>query len=140
MPVKKEYSNGEITVVWQPEMCIHSENCFHGLPKVFNPKNRPWVQLEQSESKTIMDQVNKCPSGALSYYKNDGSETSEDVSGPVEINVSENGPLMIKGELEVKFPEGKTVSRSKITAFCRCGHSQNKPFCDGSHKAHDFQG
>ncbi|HVD99569.1 MAG TPA: (4Fe-4S)-binding protein [Cytophagaceae bacterium] len=67
-PVTKKYSNGEITVVWQSAKCIHSGNCFRGLPKVFDPRKRPWITLENSNTGTIIEQVKKCPSGALSYH------------------------------------------------------------------------
>ena len=66
----KKYSNGEITVVWEPAKCIHSTICFNGLPNVFNPNKRPWVNIEGADSNTIVDQVKACPSGALSYFKN----------------------------------------------------------------------
>jgi uncharacterized Fe-S cluster protein YjdI len=62
----KRYSNGEITVVWQPSICVHSGICARGLPRVFNPRRRPWVILDGHDSKTIVDQVERCPSGALS--------------------------------------------------------------------------
>ena len=42
----KEYNNGEVTVVWKPNLCIHSEKCWHGLPAVFNPKAKPWIMLK----------------------------------------------------------------------------------------------
>lgn len=137
---KKEYSNGEVTVVWQSDLCIHSENCFRGLPRVFNPKNRPWVNIEGAGTSQIVDQVKKCPSGALSYYMvgdapNSGQEASQQV-----VEVTPNGPLMAYGSLKVKLNDGTEISREKVTAFCRCGASQNKPFCDGSHKKVDFQG
>ena len=62
----KRYSNGEITVVWQPSLCVHSAICARGLPKVFDPRRRPWVILEGFDSETIVNQVERCPSGALS--------------------------------------------------------------------------
>jgi uncharacterized Fe-S cluster protein YjdI len=61
----KEYSNGEIVVVWKSELCIHSAR---GLPGVFQPKSRPWVKVDQASSAEITAQVDKCPSGALSWY------------------------------------------------------------------------
>lgn len=67
MPRKKHfYSNGEITVVWQPDKCIHSGICVHGLSQVFNPKVSPWIDTRKSDSITIVNQVKQCPSGALS--------------------------------------------------------------------------
>ncbi len=65
----KEYSNGEITVVWQSGKCIHSGNCVRHLSKVFRPKAQPWINLENAGSEEIRDTVNKCPSGALSIKK-----------------------------------------------------------------------
>ena len=64
--LKKEYSNGEITVVWQSSRCSHSANCVKNLSKVFKPKEQPWVQMENATSQEIKDTVAKCPSGALS--------------------------------------------------------------------------
>jgi len=63
----KEYPSEKLTVVWKPERCIHSENCFKGLPSVFDPKSRPWVNVEGADDDHIKDQIDKCPSGALSY-------------------------------------------------------------------------
>lgn len=64
--LKKEYSNGEITVVWQSAKCIHSGNCFRNLPTVFQPSERPWIKINGAISAEIIDAVAKCPSGALS--------------------------------------------------------------------------
>jgi len=66
-----KYSNGEVTVVWQPELCIHSGRCFHGLPEVFKPKEKPWITPEGSTTEKIIAQVKRCPSGALSYFMNE---------------------------------------------------------------------
>ena len=69
----KKYSNGEITVVWKPSLCTHSTICWKaatGLPQVFNPMVKPWIKMEGANSDRIMEQVKKCPSGALSFYNN----------------------------------------------------------------------
>lgn len=68
---KIEYSNGEITVVWQPGLCAHSGNCVKNLPAVYKPKVRPWVQIENAKTGDIIKQMSTCPSGALSYYMSD---------------------------------------------------------------------
>ncbi len=64
--LKKEYTNGEITVVWQSGKCIHSGNCVRNLSSVFQPKEQPWIKLENATSAEVIAAVNKCPSGALS--------------------------------------------------------------------------
>lgn len=61
----KKYSNGEVTVIWKPELCIHSGICARGLPGVFDPKRKPWVDVWAASSQEIVDQVKRCPSGAL---------------------------------------------------------------------------
>ena len=63
---RKEYSNGEVTIVWQPKLCIHSGICVKTLPKVYNTKERPWIKPENATTQELIDQVSKCPSGALS--------------------------------------------------------------------------
>ena len=68
MPIDTHhYSNGEVTVIWKPGICIHSGICFKGLPGVFDPRRKPWIDVQQSDTGTIIEQVKKCPSGALSY-------------------------------------------------------------------------
>jgi uncharacterized Fe-S cluster protein YjdI len=67
---KKEYSNGEVTVVWEAVKCIHSGNCVRNNPEVFQPKNKPWIKIEASSTEKIIDTVNKCPSGALTFFRN----------------------------------------------------------------------
>ena len=72
MPVTKHYyKNKDITVLWQPSLCIHSGICFKGLPEVFDPRRKPWIEMDKSVTETIQDQVLKCPSGALSFVIND---------------------------------------------------------------------
>ena len=60
------YSNGEITVVWKPNLCIHSGNCVRGLKEVFDNSRIPWIDVSKAETQRIIEQVKKCPSGALS--------------------------------------------------------------------------
>ncbi|OYU96483.1 MAG: (4Fe-4S)-binding protein [Bacteroidetes bacterium B1(2017)] len=62
----KEYTNGEVTVVWQNGKCTHSANCVKNLSKVFQPKEQPWIKLENASNEEILATVAKCPSGALS--------------------------------------------------------------------------
>lgn len=68
MESSKEYSNGEVTIVWKPELCIHSASCVKGLPSVFQPKEKPWIKENGASTEKIINQIKKCPSGALSFY------------------------------------------------------------------------
>jgi uncharacterized Fe-S cluster protein YjdI len=67
--VIKRYSNGEITVVWKPDLCVHSGICARGLADVFSPRRRPWIELTHADTATISAQVDHCPSGALSWVR-----------------------------------------------------------------------
>ncbi len=69
------YSNGKVTIVWKPELCIHSGNCARGLPEVFKPGQRPWITPEDSTTEKIIVQVKKCPSGALTYFMDEENQT-----------------------------------------------------------------
>jgi len=71
--ITKKYNNGEITIVWKPAVCIHSTKCFRSLPNVFDPRKRPWITPAGTETNQIIEQINQCPSGALSYFKNEMS-------------------------------------------------------------------
>ncbi len=66
----KEYSNGEMTIVWKPDLCTHSAKCARGLPQVFQPRDKPWIKQHAATTEQIVNQIKNCPSGALSYYLN----------------------------------------------------------------------
>lgn len=72
--IVKNYSNGELTIVWKPNLCIHSGVCVKNLPQVYNPKEKPWIKPENASTDELKAQIVKCPSGALSYFMNDPKE------------------------------------------------------------------
>lgn len=136
--IVKEYSNGEVTVIWKPETCIHSTICWKkatGLPNVFQPATKPWIKMEGGTTEEIIAQVNKCPSGALSY-RSEKEEPVHMIAHVVE--TMPNGPLLVYGNLTVKHSGHEEIKESKVTAFCRCGASSNKPYCDGTHVKINF--
>ena len=124
---------------WKPASCIHSKKCWHELPAVFNPKKKPWIKLEGAIAKKIIGQVNSCPSGALSIVT-ESINTNNMEQPKTKISLKKNGPLLVHGTLEITGIDGEVVLKEKITAFCRCGSSGNKPFCDGSHSKIGFVG
>lgn len=63
----KEYQKGDFTVVWKPQKCIHPGICVKTLPEVYNPKDRPWIKPENASVEALKQQIDACPSGALSY-------------------------------------------------------------------------
>lgn len=140
--ITKKYNNGEVTVVWKPGVCIHSKICWAeatGLPAVFNPRERPWIKMDASSTEKIVEQVKKCPSGALSFYFNKDIKDAIEITTDTQVEVLPNGPLLVYGNIKVK-KDGIETAKYKVTAFCRCGQSNNKPYCDGSHIKAQFQG
>jgi len=149
----REYSNGEITVFWKPDACIHSTVCFMKLRKVFDPAKRPWVNMQGATTQDIIDIVEQCPTDALTWKWNRNLTTTEKevlksepageelVPTPVtEITIIENGPALIKGKFRMTKTSGEKIETAEQIALCRCGTSHNKPFCDGSHRTSGFKG
>jgi len=142
-----KYTNGEVTVVWKPNVCIHSTLCWKGLAEVFKPKERPWIQLGDTATEKIIEQVRQCPSGALSYYLNEETAPEEpadkivsETAHLLKVEVSPNGPYLIKTECLIVHADGKEETKTGTVALCRCGASANKPYCDGQHRKIGFEG
>lgn len=141
------YTNGEVTVVWKPNVCIHATHCWKGLIEVFNPRERPWVKMDGASTEKIIEQVSKCPSGALSYFLNEKeipAETPNDAIPQVEqitkVKVAADGPYLINSECLIIHSDGREETKTGTIALCRCGASANKPYCDGSHRKIEFKG
>jgi uncharacterized Fe-S cluster protein YjdI len=137
----RNYTNGEITVFWQPRKCIHATTCYRELIDVFNPRKRPWVNMDGAPTEEIIRVVKLCPTQALTYKYNaeiEPPKKEEPVEITAEARVMEDGPLVLKGDFIITDGEGKEVRHLKITSLCRCGRSDNPPFCDGTHRKVGF--
>ena len=134
----KKYRNNELTILWEPKKCIHAAICVKELPRVYDPNAKPWIKPENASIDELKAQIDICPSGALSYEKIETTNQNKDMKTAIEL--MKNGPLLVKGNVEIKSHDGTVVTKEKMTAFCRCGASQNKPYCDGGHKADGFVG
>lgn len=137
----KKYTNGEVTINWQPKLCIHSKHCWSGknsLPEVFNPAVKPWIKPENATTKRIIEQIKRCPSGALSYEMNNENKKETTISTCI-VEPIANGPLIVRGNITLINADGSETKREHSTSFCRCGASLNQPFCDGSHETINFK-
>ncbi len=134
-----EYSNNEIKVKWDSKKCFHSEVCIKNLPGVFDTNRKPWIVPANGDSKSIAETIEKCPSGALSYeLKNESPETNIADEKITEIYLLRNGPLKIRGKVKIIDSDGSETIKEGTFSLCRCGGSQNKPFCDGTHNKNNF--
>lgn len=127
------YKGEEITVTYDLKRCIHAANCVDGLPDVFDPNRKPWVDPDNADAENVADVIETCPTGALKY-KMKTSDRVEQPSSKNRIQLTKNGPVYFFGDIEVQDHEGNTVLKDTRFALCRCGASTNKPACDNSHE------
>jgi CDGSH-type Zn-finger protein/uncharacterized Fe-S cluster protein YjdI len=120
-------------VLYDGKRCIHARNCVTSAPKVFVPNVTagPWIHPDEGEPQRVMEIIHGCPSGALRYQRADGvPEPTPQVNL---ISIRERGPYAVRAEaLLAGVPAGYRLT------LCRCGASRNKPFCDNSHRAIEF--
>jgi uncharacterized Fe-S cluster protein YjdI/CDGSH-type Zn-finger protein len=138
----QEYSNGKITVRFDPNICMHSGVCVHGLPPVFDVNRPRWIDVNAEAVDKIVDQIKKCPSGALTYElpsQPEEAPKAEEVP-TVTLTVVPNGSVRIAGKVRIVDLEGNLIVETEKCSLCRCGHSEKKPFCDGTHKRIGWQG
>ena len=132
-----EYEGSAIRISYDSKRCIHAAECVKGLPAVFDTGRRPWIDPDGADPDRVAEVVRRCPTGALKYERTDGGDPESPNAGN-EIRVSADGPLFVTGDLEILDAEKRPIAREMRAAFCRCGSSKNKPWCDGSHAAAGF--
>lgn len=122
-----------LTLVYEGKRCIHARHCVLGAPKVFKANVQgPWIDPDAMSVEQLMTVAHMCPSGAIRYERKDGG--ANEAAPPVNlVQLRENGPLGLRGNLNM---DGVAIGYR--ATLCRCGASQNKPFCDGSHVAAGF--
>jgi CDGSH-type Zn-finger protein/uncharacterized Fe-S cluster protein YjdI len=117
----------DLIIRFDGKRCIHARRCVLGLPGVFDPEARPWINPGDTDSGRITDVIEACPSGALSYERKSGA--AEELPETNTARLWENGPIEFHGDLRI--PGHDPVPRAVI---CRCGRTGNPPFCDNSHR------
>lgn len=137
MAGRKAFEGDGITVFFEGRRCIHAAECVTNLPAVFSADHRPWIKADGAAADAIADVIHRCPSGALTFERTDGG-AAEPTDIPSAIRIVKDGPLYVRGMIDVVNAEGETVSAGPRVALCRCGASKNKPFCDLSHKDAGF--
>jgi uncharacterized Fe-S cluster protein YjdI len=157
----RRYTNGEITVYWKPDACVHASHCYRELIDVFDPGRRPWVDMFGATTNQIIETVNMCPTEALAWKWNDEEKNNEiddsqmnhikfrrpeligsanDIPDekPASIKVMPDGPLIISGSFTLLYNGIKKEVNNSLISLCRCGASNHLPFCDGAHRKTEF--
>jgi CDGSH-type Zn-finger protein/uncharacterized Fe-S cluster protein YjdI len=129
-----EYRGTKVVIRFDGHKCIHSRQCVLGLPDVFVANaDGPWIRPDGAPPETVTALALNCPSGAITVERLDGERNESPPSINV-VRVRENGPLAFHADLAI---EGHGVALR--ATLCRCGASEHKPFCDGSHARVEFK-
>jgi len=133
---RSNYVGDGIVVHDNRGICAHSGYCTDQLPEVFKAGEEPWIDADGAPPERVAEQTRRCPSGALSHSR-DGTE-HRDQERPATIKVTASGPYFVTGGVELLTSRWGAGASREHYALCRCGHSKNKPFCDGTHWHVDF--
>lgn len=129
---KAEVEGTDVIVSYTPVLCSHAAECQRLALEVFNPKERPWCQPEHGTLEKLRAVVSACPSGALRLGENTPPAHLEPDADTLSITILKNGPYAVTNIPIDASSEAEGASAQKYV-LCRCGHSKNKPFCDGTH-------
>lgn len=126
------YEGKDADVSWDGRLCIHIQECGRAKGQLFVGGRQPWCQPDQVDVEEVVAVVERCPTGAITFSIKDGSveETADAKNTAV---VTNNGPLHVRGDLEIQDAPDDMPGTKFRASLCRCGHSNNKPFCDNSH-------
>lgn len=129
--MRRTYRGKDIEVTFDLDLCTHIGECLRRSPDVFDLRRRPWILPDAASADDVAAVIERCPSGALQYRRLDGGP-EEDGSETPRLTPIRNGPLLVRGRVDVMREDG-TIESLPRAALCRCGQSANKPFCDNTH-------
>lgn len=127
----KDYVGKEITIRFNIRVCSHAGVCFMKLPTVFDRAKKPWIDPDGAGAKEIMEVINRCPSGALSYST--AQPIAICIKRSPKIVIIENGPFNVQGGIRIRDEAGTEPYNHEHYCLCRCNKTKNAPFCDGAH-------
>lgn len=126
-----DYDGKDVTIHDNRGVCSHRGNCTDNAPKVFQMGVEPWIDPDTQDAEETIKVIRTCPSGALSYTKE--GVLSKDWNHEQGIIVTKDGPYDVQGYVGLEDSDGNTPESKEHYTLCRCGHSKNKPFCNGQH-------
>ena len=130
------YKGRDITIYDNHAVCTKAGFCVENSPGTFDPQKEPWIDPDAEDAEKTATTICLCPSGALSYQKDNVYYKDQDREPS--ITITKDGPYNIVGGIELNDPQGSKPESSEHYSSCRCGASKNKPFCDGTHGSIDF--
>ena len=132
------YVGDGVTIYDDRSVCAHAGRCTDGLPSVWKLGIEPWIDPHGASAEEISEVVRRCPSGALTYARGVGGESEEAANDPLLVPTP-NGPYAVRGHVPVSSSDGEEYENREHVTLCRCGQSENKPFCSGKHWYVNFE-
>lgn len=136
--LRRDYAGKKIRVSFDHKRCLHAEECVRRAPAVFDRNRVPWIDPDGAGAGQVIAAVLACPTGALRYELPDGSQP-EEAPGSNMVFAMQDGPLYLRGRVVIVSEAGQVLHSDYRAALCRCGSSENKPFCDNSHRKTGFR-
>jgi len=133
-----DYTGAVADVHWDGRLCKHVGECGRADNDLFVGGRQPWCEPDRVGTDEVVDVVGRCPTGALTYTRKDGG-AQEVADEENVVSVMYNGPLYMRGDLEIDGAAEDMAGVRFRAALCRCGKSKNKPFCDDSHAEAGFK-
>ena len=130
----KSHGGEGIEVFDDRPMCVHAGFCGNKVTNVWKMAAKTGDSQIRAEA---MAMIERCPSGALTYEV-DGVAIEPDL--PAEVSIIPDGPLWVSGGIPITGSDGSQIETRNRVTLCRCGHSAQKPLCDGSHSEAGFTG
>lgn len=125
----RTYTGEDVDIQFNLKRCIHAKECVTRLNAVFDTDKRPWIQPDEADGQAVADTIQRCPTGALQYESKTDAVANETPEAINTVQLIPDGPLYVRGDLKLQGAE----DQSTRLALCRCGMSENKPYCDNSH-------
>jgi uncharacterized Fe-S cluster protein YjdI len=119
----REYATDGIAVIWNATRCIHSARCIRGLPEVFDTQRRPWIDPSAAAPAEVAAVIERCPTGALTYRRAPGL-TDEQPADPTTVQVRRDGPLFVRGRIQVVDAAGQVIATVGRALPVRCEREQ----------------
>src|SRR5260221_6327804 len=121
----------QAVIRFDSKKCVHSRHCVLDRPDVFVPNVAgEWIHPDRATAEEVAELAHNCPSGAIQYERLDGGP-AERAPRVNQVKVRENGPLAFHAALKIQGGPAAAGSASFRATLCRCGASNNKPYCDG---------
>ncbi|NOX16239.1 MAG: hypothetical protein GXP61_09525 [Epsilonproteobacteria bacterium] len=127
----QRYNGKEINIIFNRSICSGAGNCVRNFPKIYKNASENWIFPDNDSIAQVKNSIKSCPSGALSYELN--SDVTCETYKDVKLEIIKNGPINVKGNVETQIDKWSTNANKQKFSICRCGASQNKPFCDYTH-------